>query len=339
LLILQFRATVTTHDPIAAVTWKDVEPILRARCFSCHMADGPALPSLSTYEEFKVHQAEVKAAVLTRRMPIWSAVRGFGAFQRDPSLSARQISLIASWIEGGAQRGTVPPGATSEPSRASNSERRSSSLRLEVAVPPVISPEGVQRETVVIPGSGTITVVGWRVVFADPTIAVVRFTNRAGRLLWTAMPGFEDERFPPGVGIRLTPPLELIIDAVRRTRDADGRLRPPKRVPSQLEIDVSKEEHAELRSVSIACGTDARVSGTIYALRPSVMSRGSIEVRTISNEPRVLGGFTDPRAEFPLTYWLRQPESTRTETTVAAVGPSCSVEVISAQERPGSIQP
>ena len=42
---------------------------------------------------------------MTRRMPKWHAVRGYGDFSNDPSLSAFEIALIAAWADGGAPRG------------------------------------------------------------------------------------------------------------------------------------------------------------------------------------------------------------------------------------------
>ena len=43
---------------------------------------------------------------MTRRMPKWHAVRGYGDFSNDPSLSPFEIALIAAWADGGAPRGT-----------------------------------------------------------------------------------------------------------------------------------------------------------------------------------------------------------------------------------------
>ena len=48
-------------------------------------------------------------------MPPWSAVRGYGRFSNDLSLSAREMEVILSWADGGAPSGVtkaeepVPP--------------------------------------------------------------------------------------------------------------------------------------------------------------------------------------------------------------------------------------
>ena len=42
-------------------------------------------------------------------MPPWSAVRGYGRFANDLSLSAREMEVILSWADGGAPSGVTRP--------------------------------------------------------------------------------------------------------------------------------------------------------------------------------------------------------------------------------------
>ena len=63
--------------------------------------------SLATYEEARPWARAIKEEVLTRRMPIWHAVRGYGDFSNDPSLSAFDIALVSAWVDGGAPKGTA----------------------------------------------------------------------------------------------------------------------------------------------------------------------------------------------------------------------------------------
>ena len=70
--------------------------------------------SFRTYEDARPWARAIKEEVLTRRMPKWHAVRGYGDFSNDPSLSAFEIALIAAWADGGAperprpERGAQP---------------------------------------------------------------------------------------------------------------------------------------------------------------------------------------------------------------------------------------
>src|ERR1700752_933899 len=119
--------SVLTHDPVSSVSWsRDVEPIARSRCLPCHQPGGPALPVLALYEDYKLPRVAVKNAILSGRMPLSSAMRGFGTFRGELSLSPLQVSLFASWIEAGAPaRATneVAPALTSSPAVGSPSRR------------------------------------------------------------------------------------------------------------------------------------------------------------------------------------------------------------------------
>ena len=65
-----------------------------------------------TYEQARPWAKAIKDEVLNRRMPPWGAVKGYGEFKHDPSLTQEQIGLIAQWVEGGAPEGDpklLPP--------------------------------------------------------------------------------------------------------------------------------------------------------------------------------------------------------------------------------------
>lgn len=61
-----------------------------------------------TYPEAQKAAVAIKAAVLSRRMPPWGAVKGFGDFRNDTGLTQEQISLITDWVEGDTPRGNNP---------------------------------------------------------------------------------------------------------------------------------------------------------------------------------------------------------------------------------------
>lgn len=62
---------------------------------------------LLTYQEARPWAKAIKEEVLERRMPPWGAVKGFGDFKNDVSLSQEEISTIANWVEGGAPEGDL----------------------------------------------------------------------------------------------------------------------------------------------------------------------------------------------------------------------------------------
>src|SRR6185436_19410930 len=113
-IVAGLAARATAHDPNGApMTWnREVSRIVFERCASCHREGGTAFSMLS-YQEVQPHASAIKDAVLSRRMPPWGAVKGFGAFRNDQGLTQEQIGIISDWVEGGITRGNnrnaLPP--------------------------------------------------------------------------------------------------------------------------------------------------------------------------------------------------------------------------------------
>jgi mono/diheme cytochrome c family protein len=105
-------SALRAHERITTtVTWdREISAIVRARCVTCHRDGGSAM-SLATYALARPWARAIKHEVLTRRMPTWHAVRGYGDFANDPSLSPFEIALVAAWVDGGAPRSFVPKGS------------------------------------------------------------------------------------------------------------------------------------------------------------------------------------------------------------------------------------
>jgi hypothetical protein len=102
--LLVCGGALLAHDPISTkVTWeREIGPLVQARCVSCHSPGGRAPMSLTTYEEARPWARAIREEVLTRRMPMWHVVRGYGDFSNDPSLSPFEVALFAAWADGGA---------------------------------------------------------------------------------------------------------------------------------------------------------------------------------------------------------------------------------------------
>jgi hypothetical protein len=94
------------------VTWnKEISRILFERCAACHRPGGTAF-SLMTYKDARPWAVAIKEEVLSRRMPPWGAVKGFGEFKNDQGLTPEQLELITAWVEGGVPEGDpkhLPP--------------------------------------------------------------------------------------------------------------------------------------------------------------------------------------------------------------------------------------
>lgn len=101
-------ASVALAHSGTAVTWnREVSRIFYSHCISCHRPDGESF-SLMTFEDAQPQAAQILDAVLTRSMPPWGAVNGFGQFENDMGLSQSQIDVISNWVQGGRRRGNNP---------------------------------------------------------------------------------------------------------------------------------------------------------------------------------------------------------------------------------------
>ena len=103
--IALFGTSAAAHDIVTTnLTYsRDISRILAGRCLTCH---GPAsaIP-LTTYEEVRPWAVAIKEQVLSRAMPPWGAVKGFGDLKPDDGLSQEEIMIIAAWVIGGAPKG------------------------------------------------------------------------------------------------------------------------------------------------------------------------------------------------------------------------------------------
>lgn len=112
---------LSAHDRVTtAVTWeREIAPIVVQHCLGCHSGRPGSTVSLASYEAARPWARAIRQQVLTRRMPIWRAARGYGEFANDLSLSPFEITLVAAWADGGAPKapsaGSTVLAAASEP--------------------------------------------------------------------------------------------------------------------------------------------------------------------------------------------------------------------------------
>ena len=66
---------------------RDVEPILQARCQTCHRPGEAAPMPLLSYNEARPWAKAIRSAVLSRKMPPWFADPEVGHFQNDTDSS------------------------------------------------------------------------------------------------------------------------------------------------------------------------------------------------------------------------------------------------------------
>jgi hypothetical protein len=99
---------VYSHKPITTnILFKnEIAQIFQRKCFQCHSPDNMSF-SFTTYTDARPWARAIREEILERRMPPWTAVRGYGHFANDISLTARETEIILSWADGGAPSGVL----------------------------------------------------------------------------------------------------------------------------------------------------------------------------------------------------------------------------------------
>jgi hypothetical protein len=92
---------------------RDIEPILQARCQTCHRPGEIAPMSFLTYAETRPWAKAIREAVLSRKMPPWFADPLYGHFANDRRLTQHEIDALVKWVDGGAPEGD--PGDAPKP--------------------------------------------------------------------------------------------------------------------------------------------------------------------------------------------------------------------------------
>jgi hypothetical protein len=177
------------HDIITtSVTWnRDISRIVQHRCVSCHRPDGMAF-SLTTYAEARPWAVAIKEEVLSRRMPPWGAVKGFGEFRNEEAASPEEMERIVSWVDGGVPEGDekdLPPPAPSRDRPAYTHSRDeqivsgefvlSRPFRLDGLWPESVPENGSIRITAEFPGGAVeqlLWLFNYKVKFGHPFLLV-----------------------------------------------------------------------------------------------------------------------------------------------------------------------
>jgi|SRR5271165_3421092 len=173
-VLIWASGAVLAHDIITTkLTYtRDVSRILSQRCLECHQS-GSSIP-LTTYEEVRPWAVSIKEQVLTRAMPPWGAVKGFGDLAPDHALSQEEMMVIAAWVIGGAPRGDpalaphryTPAPTTAIPPSLADALSVSSRVRLAkpldlIAIKPVPSERVVSARIVARLPDGRVRPLLW----------------------------------------------------------------------------------------------------------------------------------------------------------------------------------
>ncbi len=325
------QAVTARHVPITTkiVFNREIAQNFQKKCFQCH-TDGNVAMALTTYKEARPWAVAIKEEILDREMPPWSAAGGYGHFANDMSLTAREVSLILSWTDGGAPSGVLLADEDKQP----------------VYVPSLTSWEQGEPDTIVKVAEKITVAAGapfrlerfevatglkhaqWlRALQLNPTdrrpirYAAV-YEARSGRWLGTWTPSTQVSRMPADSAVQLPAGARLVIEVGYRGNPdgdfpgsadlglyfAEGR---PAHTASAIEIAAPAVNVATgKKGERIRIDTTIKAAVSAAALWPRLgPGARSFEVTALRPD-----GTVDPmlwlnnyRVEWPTAYVLKEP--------------------------------
>lgn len=94
----------TEHEPSSLTFHEHIQPILQAKCQTCHRAGEVGPMPLESYRDVTDYADMIEEVILDKRMPPWSGESPF-ALENDYRLSETEIETMVAWIRGGRKRG------------------------------------------------------------------------------------------------------------------------------------------------------------------------------------------------------------------------------------------
>lgn len=294
----------------------EIRSILQTHCAICHSPGGPSPMPLGSYDEVLPWARAIEDQTLTRRMPVWHAARGYGAFANDPSLTPYELSMIAEWVAAGSPSGQA-----------------------ETALPApkptgggLVIAAGATRSTI---RTRTGWIIGWDFTPGDPLITSMTFTSAGGTIVGAWVAGDRAVRLPRGSAIHVVPPLHVEIH--RRGKATYETPFTPRRSTLRL-TSISPPSARSRRAVArrvwterIACGgTIGPAKSSILAVRPLLASGATAQIaveRLGGAQPVLLGWFRDFDPAYARIYWLSRPLEFAAGARITSDAP-CDVEVM-----------
>jgi hypothetical protein len=330
-VVLRPEPVSARHVPITTkiVFNREIAQIFQKKCFQCH-TDGNVAMALTTYKEARPWAVAIKEEILERKMPPWSAAGGYGHFANDMSLTAREISLILSWTDGGAPSGVLLVDEDKQPvfvPSLTSWEQGEPDVIVKVAENVKVaagSPFRVERFEVPTGLKQSKWLRAMQLNPADrrPIRYAAVYEARSGRWLGTWTPSTEVSAMPAGAAVQLPAGGKLVIEVgYRGNPDGDfpgaGDLglyfaeQRPTQTVTAIEL-AAAPVHVTAGKKSERVRTEATIksASSASALWPKLgPGAKSLEVTAIRPDGTVepMLWLNNYRVEWPTAYILKEP--------------------------------
>jgi len=312
---------VTVHtDAHKPVTSKydynrDVFPLLRDHCGSCHVEGGPAPMSLMTYKNAMPWAEAIRDEITSGRMPPWPVDATSPSVKAGHAITSREINMIVVWASGGTPQGNAdvdPPAVTFSPQWKVGPPDLKISMDAEHTIPPE-NMEEVREFSL----ATNLTDTKW-VKAADlmpGTASIVRdviISIENGPVLALWQPGSETTAAPAGAAFRMAPGSKIHLQIHYKKNFNQEQSAVSDRSTVGLYFTDPPPSGRELRSFTIDPPKGSNVAGPaqIVAIRPMLDRAYAsllIEAVTPAGMHVPLLALHGPRPQWFRRYWLQEP--------------------------------
>lgn len=219
------------------VTWyRDVLPVIRERCQTCHEPEGVGAFPMLTYAETVEHLSDIGDAIRNGYMPPWQPADGCQSFRDTRRLTKRESDILLAWVAQGGPAGNSADAPPAPPKKAP----ALAAVDLTLSAPPVGPASAESTRCYAFPGDSAKDwdLIGYDVqagspgvqhvvIYSAPDLDVKELDaqdaepgwacpgdpgslNAQAIGVWAA--GFVDiTRMPPGTGVRVQKGAPLIM--------------------------------------------------------------------------------------------------------------------------------
>jgi hypothetical protein len=305
---------------------KDIFPLLRDHCGSCHVPGGSAPMSLMTYRDAAPWAESIRDELTAGRMPPWPVDPMSPPVKGGQPISARDVDMIVVWASGGTPQGDP---ATKLPAVTLNPEWKLGppDLKIPMEVEHTV-PSGAIEDTFDLSLRVDLTETKWvraaDLMPGNATVvrdAIISIENGPVLALWE--PGSDTTATPAGTAFRLAPGSKIHLE-IHYEKHFDQEQQPVSdkstiglyftepppsgREPQSFVIERTKNASDSSGSPSLTGTLPGAVR--IVALRPMLdRAYGSLDVDAVtpSGSHVPLLRLRGPRPQWFERYWLREP--------------------------------
>ena len=318
---------------------REIVRILNQRCVMCHMDKGLSFP-LETYEQTWLQGRAMRASVLRRHMPPWSAVAGYGEFLNDNHLTLRESQFVVSWVEGlGPRNGGKVFLNVVDPTAAATREIRATphtdhwqlgepSLlrRLEPIAIEAKSPDTTKRVVLDLGQTSARQVRALEFMPGDRRVvrAATFSLESTGQWLGSWTPWHSHVELPEGVAYRLPARSRIVVEIHYRGTSEQTTDR------STLGVFFASAPATQTATdLIVETRTTLARETRVWAIQPEIaagLSRLEVSARRPDGGTDVLLALTDPSADWPTPYLLKTPRLLARGTEVFVIARSSTAQ-------------